>query len=60
MFSDANWTGLPIDRRSIIGYYVFVGGNLVSWKSKELSVVSTSSVESEYRTMANVTCYGIF
>ena len=29
-FSDADWVGSPIDMRSTTGYYVFVGGNLVS------------------------------
>ena len=34
------------------GYYVFVGGNLVSWKSKKQSVVSCSNAEFDYRAMA--------
>ena len=29
-------------------YRVFLGGNLVSWKSKKQSVVSQSSAKSEY------------
>ncbi|KAK3005557.1 hypothetical protein RJ639_016355 [Escallonia herrerae] len=51
-FSDADWAGSKLDRKSTTGYCVFVGGNLVSLKSKKQSVVSRSSVESEYRPMA--------
>ena len=34
-FSDIDWLGCPTNRRSTFEYYAFVGGNLVSWKSKK-------------------------
>ena len=53
---DADWARSKEDRRSTSGYCVFVGGNLVSWKSKKQSVVLRSSVDSEYRAMTQSEC----
>ena len=55
-FSHAYWAGSKEDKRSTLGYCVFVRGNLVSWKSKKQSVVLWSCAESEYRALAQFVC----
>ena len=55
-YSDTDWAGSPTDRRSTSRYYVFIRGNLISWKNKKQDVVARSSVEAEYRAMALATC----
>nr|GEY62947.1 ribonuclease H-like domain-containing protein [Tanacetum cinerariifolium] len=53
-YSDANWAGCPATRRSNSGYCVFLGDNLLMWSSKRQDTLSRSSVEAEYRVVANV------
>jgi hypothetical protein len=55
-YTDADWAGSATDRRSTSGYFMFVGGNFVTWRSKKQKVVSRSSVEAEYRGMAQGMC----
>ncbi|GJS06006.1 ribonuclease H-like domain-containing protein [Tanacetum coccineum] len=59
-YSDADWDGCPTTRRSTSGYCVFLGNNLLSWSSKRQPTLSRSSVEAEYRGVANAvaeTCW---
>ncbi|KAL0745535.1 hypothetical protein Bca101_101970 [Brassica carinata] len=39
-YCDADWAGDRADRRSTTGYCTFIGGNLVTWKSKKQKMES--------------------
>ncbi|GJX77799.1 ribonuclease H-like domain-containing protein [Tanacetum coccineum] len=59
-YSDADWVGCPTIFRSNLGYYIFLGNNLLFWSSKRQSTLSHSSAEAEYHGVANVvaeTCW---
>ena len=54
-FTDADWGAHLDDRHNSSGYFVYLGGNLVSWFSTKQKVVSRSSAESEYRGLVFAT-----
>ena len=55
-YTDADYAGSIVDRRSTSGYCTFLGGNLVTWRIKKQAVVARSSVEAEFRAMAHGIC----
>eukprot|EP00602_Paraphysomonas_sp_CaronLab_P001187 CAMPEP_0185020694 /NCGR_PEP_ID=MMETSP1103-20130426/3325_1 /TAXON_ID=36769 /ORGANISM="Paraphysomonas bandaiensis, Strain Caron Lab Isolate" /LENGTH=1580 /DNA_ID=CAMNT_0027551749 /DNA_START=34 /DNA_END=4776 /DNA_ORIENTATION=- len=48
VFSDADWAGDILTRRSTTGYIVFLCAGAIAWQSKLQTTVVTSSMESEY------------
>uniref|UniRef100_A0A2N9FMB1 Protein kinase domain-containing protein n=1 Tax=Fagus sylvatica TaxID=28930 RepID=A0A2N9FMB1_FAGSY len=55
-YIDADWVGSITDWKFTSGYFTFVGGNLVTWRSKKQNVVARSSAEAEYRAMLHGVC----
>ncbi|GMJ02292.1 cysteine-rich RLK (RECEPTOR-like protein kinase) 8 [Hibiscus trionum] len=55
-YVDADYEACPNTRRSVTGFCIFIGDNLVSWKAKKQQIVSRSSCEAEYRVMAAAVC----
>ena len=47
-YSDSDFAGCKIDRKSTTGGCQLIGGKLISWTSKKQNFVSTSTAEAEY------------
>jgi hypothetical protein len=50
-YADSDWAGNLEDGKSITGYCIFIGGNLISWKSKRQTTVATSSTVAELEAL---------
>ncbi|KAK2983602.1 hypothetical protein RJ640_023136 [Escallonia rubra] len=60
VYTDADWAGAVDDMRSTSGYFTFVGGNLVTRRSKKQNVVARSSAEAEFRVIALGVCEALW
>ena len=52
-YSDSDWAGDPVDRRSLTGMVLFFGNSPISWSAKKQGTVSRSSTEVEYCALAS-------
>ena len=54
-FSDADWAGDTMSRRSTSGYAFMMSGGCNSWKSKKQRTVALSSTVAEYMALSEAT-----
>nr|GEX48592.1 ribonuclease H-like domain, reverse transcriptase, RNA-dependent DNA polymerase [Tanacetum cinerariifolium] len=47
-FSDSDYVGASLDRKSTTGGYQFLGKKLISWQCKKQTIVTNSTTEAEY------------
>ncbi|GJW72946.1 putative ribonuclease H-like domain-containing protein [Tanacetum coccineum] len=52
-FSDSDYAGASLDRKSTTGGCQFLGKRLISWQCKKQTVVANSTTEAEYVAAAN-------
>ncbi|GJS83615.1 putative ribonuclease H-like domain-containing protein [Tanacetum coccineum] len=52
-FSDSDYVGASIDKKSTIGGFQFFGKRLISWQCKKQTIVTNSTTEVEYVAAAN-------
>ncbi|GJR18465.1 putative ribonuclease H-like domain-containing protein [Tanacetum coccineum] len=52
-YSDSDYAGENLDRKSITGGCQFLGRRLISWQCKKQTIVATSTTKAEYVAAAN-------
>ncbi|GKB68062.1 putative ribonuclease H-like domain-containing protein, partial [Tanacetum coccineum] len=55
-YTDSDYTGASLDRKSTTGGCQFLGSRLISWQCKKQTIVANSTNEKEY--VATASCYG--
>ena len=48
VYSDSDFVGCKLDRKSTSGVYHFLGANLISWSSRKQNSIALSTTKAEY------------
>ena len=59
-FTDADWAGSSIDRKSTRGYCFSIGSGKTSWCSRKKKSVALSSAEAKYMAASTASCEAIW
>lgn len=54
-YSDASWADDPESRRSVGGFAMLLAGGVISWRSKQQTLIATSTTESEMIAASDAT-----
>ncbi|KAG6501037.1 hypothetical protein ZIOFF_040903 [Zingiber officinale] len=52
-YTDSDWVGDTVERKSTSGYAFFIGSGVFSWSSKKQLVIALSTAEAEYIAASN-------
>jgi hypothetical protein len=59
-YSDSDWAGSVVDRKSTSGCCFSLGSGMISWYNKKKKSVALSSIEVEYMATNQVSCEAIW
>ena len=52
-YTDSDWAGDPIKRRSVTGYFFKLADGIISWQSRSQKTVALSSTEAKYMALSD-------
>ena len=59
-YTDVDWAGYKVDRRSTAGFVFSLGNRVISWSSRKLRTITLLSIEAKYKSVAVAACEAIW